>query len=123
MEIHLGAGEILMQPRLAVFRGEGGEAERRPNKPCEVWSLTGGKRQIERWAALLPEPRQGPDEDLDLTRLTAVWNGASDDYAEASVIGTTAVALRLMGWADGMPSAEQMAAALWRERDAKLTAG
>jgi anthranilate phosphoribosyltransferase len=123
MEIHVGAGEILGQPRLAVFRGEGGEAERRPNKPCEVWSLTGGERLVERWAALLPEPRQGPDEDLDLTRLTAVWKGASDDYAEASVIGTTAVALRLIGRADGMASAGEMAATLWRERDRELAAG
>jgi anthranilate phosphoribosyltransferase len=121
MEIHIGAGEILQQPRLAVFRGEGGEAERRPNKPCEVWSLIDGERSVERWPALLPEPRQGPDEDLDLARLTAVWSGGGDEYAEASVIGTAALALKLTGRASGMAEAEQMAAALWRERDRTLT--
>src|SRR5262245_36454512 len=36
MAIHQKAALLLNQPHMAVFRGEGGEGERRPNKPCEV---------------------------------------------------------------------------------------
>lgn len=120
LQIHLGAGAILGQRRLAAFRGEGGEAERRPNKPCEVWLLTDGERSVERWPALLPEPRQEAGEPLDPARLAAVWRGEADDYGEGAVIGTAALALRLVGRAGDMAAAEQLAAALWRERDRTL---
>jgi len=124
MEIHQGAALLLEQPHMAVFRGEGGEIERRPNKPCEVWTVHSGKTEVERWQPLLPEPRQAPDQEMELRDLAALWRGElRSDYAEAAVTGTLAIALKALGRAPTMEDAQSAAEALWRERDkAQLTA-
>ena len=98
MEIHRGAAVVLGERHMAVFRGEGGEVERRPNKPCEVWTVHDGEPGAETWAPILPEPRQAADEEMDIGRLVGLWHGdIEDDYAEAAVTGTVAIALKLMG--------------------------
>ncbi len=118
MELHQKAALLLGQPRMAVFRGEGGEIERRPNKPCEVLTVHDGAAGEERWPALVPEPRQAPEEDMNLDRLIAVLRGeASDEYGEAAVMGTLAIALRTLGNAETIEVAEEKARAMWRGRD------
>lgn len=118
MPIHQQAALALGQPKMAVFRGEGGEIERRPNKPMEVRTVIDGELGVEDWPAVLPEPRQPKDEDMDTGRLTEVWNGTiDDDYATAAVTGTLAVALRLLGRTEDIADAEAQADALWRARD------
>jgi len=119
MDIHAGAARILEMPRMAVFRGEGGEIERRPNKPTEVWLTVGAAEAIvEKWPPLLPEPRQAPDLEMDPANLFKVWSGEStDDYAVASVTGTMAIALRAMGKADTVEAAETAAREVWERRD------
>ena len=118
MAIHRDASILLGEQRMVVFRGEGGEAERRPNKPSDVIFLSRGKIAEERWPALIPEPRQGVDDNMDPARLEAVWRGeASDDYGEAAVTGTLAIALRAMGIDQDMEAAQAHAGHLWRVRD------
>jgi anthranilate phosphoribosyltransferase len=118
MNLHRAAGVLLGQPTLAVFRGEGGEIERRPNKPCEVLTARDGRLEEERWPAMIPEPRQAPDEAMDLARLGAVWRGEfEDEYAEAAISGTLAIALRALGVEADVASAEAHARDLWRSRD------
>jgi anthranilate phosphoribosyltransferase len=118
MQIHQKAALLLGQPHMAVFRGEGGEIERRPNKPCEVLTVHDGAAGEERWPALVPEPRQAPDEAMNLDRLIAVLRGeASDEYGEAAVTGTIAIALRTLGKAASIEDAEEQARAMWRDRD------
>jgi len=119
MDIHAGAARILGMPRMAVFRGEGGEIERRPNKPTEVWLTVGAAEPVvEKWPPLLPEPRQAADLEMDPANLLKVWSGAStDDYAVASVTGTIAVALRAMGKAESVEAAEALSREIWARRD------
>ncbi len=118
MAIHRGAGVLLGQPRLAVFRGEGGEIERRPSKPCEVMMAIDGRLEEERWPPIISEPRQAPDKSMDLARLGALWRGEIDDaYGEAAVVGTLAIGLRALGGATEVADAEQRAQALWSGRD------
>jgi anthranilate phosphoribosyltransferase len=118
MGIHQGAAVLLEQLHMAVFRGEGGEIERRPNKPCEVWTVHGGKTDIERWPPILPEPRQAPDEDMDFNDLRALWQGeTTNEYAEASVIGTLAIVLKALGRVNSMDEAQAVAHSLWADRD------
>lgn len=119
MDIHSGAARILNQPRAAVFRGEGGEIERRPNKPTQVWMTLGdAEAEIETWPALLDDPHQPADEQMNPDRLIDVWWGAdTDPYAIASVIGTLAVTLRTMGRAGSMEEAETRAREIWDARD------
>jgi anthranilate phosphoribosyltransferase len=118
MALHRGAGVLLGQPRLAVFRGEGGEIERRPHKPCDVMNAVAGELFDERWPPLIAEPRQAADEAMDLARLGAVWRGeASDPYGEAAIQGTLAIALRALGAASDVADAEGRAKAMWLARD------
>lgn len=122
MDIHSGAARILDQPRMAVFRGEGGEIERRPNKPTQVWISEGSAEPVvETWPALLPDPHQPTDEAMEIGRLEQLWQGRlHDPYAEASVVGTIAVTLRSMGKAGSMEEAEAAARALWAARDQRF---
>jgi anthranilate phosphoribosyltransferase len=118
LDIHQKAGLLLNQPHMAVFRGEGGEVERRPNKPTEVRTLHNGELAEEQWPTIIPEPRQTPEEDMNINRLPALWKGEStDEYGEAAVTGTVAVALKACGKADGIEDAQVMAEAMWRDRD------
>ncbi len=118
MGIHQGAAAILGYRHMAVFRGEGGEIERRPNKPCEVWTVHDGAQGCEDWPALLPDPRQQMDETMDVGRLGALWRGQIDDaYGHAAVTGTLAVALKLLGRAPSIEDAQSAAETLWAARD------
>ena len=118
MAIHRDAALRLGDARMTVFRGEGGEAERRPNKPCETLAVADGATAEARWPPLIADPRAGPDETLELDRLAALWRGeAEDDYATAAIVGTLAIALATLGVERDPASAERRAEALWRSRD------
>ncbi len=120
METHTEGGRFIGQPRLAVFRGEGGEIERKSSKPTEVWSLNGDTTTIDRWPRLLDDDTQRPDENMDVQRLARLWDGSEEDsYGEAAVIGTLAIALHLMGVAKTTVEADKAAAQMWQNRDKK----
>jgi anthranilate phosphoribosyltransferase len=118
MTIHQKAAALLELPHMAVFRGEGGEAERRPNKPCEVLTVHNGVMAEERWPVLLPDPRQVAEEDMNPRRLLALLRGEIEDaYGEAAVTGTLAIALKALGRADTIEAAQAEANAMWAGRD------
>lgn len=118
MATHRDAALLLGEKNMVVFRGEGGEIERRPAKPCETLGILDGVAMEERWPPLIKEPRQLPDEAMEVSRLLAVWRGEADDsYADAAVVGTLAIALRAMGLAPDIQMAQSRAEALWRGRD------
>ncbi|MBI5263331.1 MAG: glycosyl transferase family protein [Bradyrhizobium sp.] len=118
LAIHRDAAQLLGQPRMSVFRGEGGEIERRPNKPCEVITLQDGVVNDELWPPTMTDPRLAPDESMDLDRLGALWRGdIVEAYAEAAVTGTLAIALRTLGEASNPENAQAQAESLWNARD------
>jgi anthranilate phosphoribosyltransferase len=118
MAIHRDAALRLGEARMTVFRGEGGEAERRPNKPCETLAVADGAASEMRWPPRLDDPRSGASEDLDLDRLAALWRGETqDEYATAAVVGTVAIALTTLGVERERATAEARAEALWRARN------
>lgn len=119
--IHQGAASLLGIERAAVFKGEGGEAERNPDGVCVVRSVIGGRTSDEEWPAMFDGPRHLRDETMDVRRLVAVWRGdCADEYGEAAAIGTAAIALRTLGEADSIAAAEELARELWRERATPL---
>jgi len=122
MDIHAGAAQLLNQPHMAVFRGEGGEIERRPNKPTAVWTTHGtAAPKVETWPLLLTDGHQTPDGEMQVSRLVEVWRGEDDSaYANAAIVGTLAVALKTMGQAATIDAAEARAAELWRARNRSL---
>ena len=118
MTIHQGAAKLLGQPHMAVFRGEGGEIERRPNKPCKVLSVESGVLGAQDWPPMLSSSRQPHDEDMDIGRLVGLWRGeVADDYATAAVTGTLAIALKTLGRAGDLDAAQALAETLWAARD------
>lgn len=118
LTIHRDAAILLARERTLVFRGDGGEAERRPNKPAQIVTVQDGGYDDRRWPALPDAPAQPPDETPDLDRLAAVWRGdVADAYGEAAIVGTAALALCAMGEEDDPSRAHARAEAMWRARD------
>jgi anthranilate phosphoribosyltransferase len=115
---HQAAAQRLGQPFLAAFKGGGGEVQRNPEKPCRVVMLCNGKPGEEDWPALTANARHAwRDEPLDPSRLRALWEGVeAPDPSVAAVVGTAAVALRLLGRASSIEDAEESARDLWRNR-------
>lgn len=115
-DVHQQAAILLDQPHMAVFKGEGGEAERNPDSECPVLGVRGHEAVVETWPALFSRRHIAP-ETLDVPKLAALWNGEIDDeYGEAAVVGTTAIALRLLERATGPEDAQAQAQALWVNR-------
>lgn len=117
-DVHRDTAQLLGQKHMAVFKGEGGEAERRPHKPVVVQYLHDGVLSEESWPAMIPDHEYEKDEVMDLARLPRIWAGEeTDEYGVAAVIGTAAYVLRLMGRAATPEDAVAQAQAMWDARD------
>jgi len=115
--IHQQAAIQLKQAHLAVFKGEGGECERNPDGDCEVFSVHHGEASEEVWPAIF-KTRHLKDETMDVNRLLQVWQGKTDDeYGVAAVIGTAAIALKMMDKAESIDDATEKARTMWRDRE------
>ena len=113
---HQQAAVLLGDKNLAVFKGEGGEAERNPDAACTVKLVLKGAAQEEEWPALFAS-RHMKDDAMDVARLARLWRGEiSDEYGQAAVTGTAAIALRALGRADSMAAAQRMASEMWQDR-------
>ncbi|MBI5918443.1 MAG: glycosyl transferase family protein [Nitrosomonadales bacterium] len=116
-ETHQQAAALLGDHSMAVFKGEGGEAERNPDAACKVRMVLAGAVQEEEWPALF-DSRHIKDDSMDVARLGSLWRDeAEDEYGLAAVLSTAAIALRTLGRAQDMASAQALAAELWATRD------
>ncbi|WP_341326094.1 glycosyl transferase family protein [Methylotuvimicrobium sp. KM2] len=114
--VHQEAALLLNDPHVAVFKGEGGEVERNPDADCLVQSVKHGELYDEQWQRIF-ERRHVKSETLNPNQLAAVWQGdIVDEYGEAAVIGTAAIALKLLEKADSQERAIKMAEDFWRSR-------
>jgi len=114
---HQKAAALLGDQNLAVFKGEGGEAERNPDAICKVKLLLEGTMYEEEWPALFGS-KHLKDDTMDASRLAKLWRGdIVDEYGQASVLGTAAIALRILKRSLSMKDAEMLAAQLWNSRD------
>lgn len=114
---HQQAAADLGQAHAAVFKGEGGEVERKPEAVCSVYSVHDGVLGEESWPRLV-EGRQEQPEILDIEHLRRVWRGtAGDAYGELAVTSTLAIALRLLGKAENPEQAMALAGVCWERRD------
>lgn len=117
LPVHQQGAMLLGDRACAAFKGDGGEVERRPEKPCEVWAVMDGAPLREEWPALVGGVRE-KEEGLDLARLKAVWNGTEQDSdADAAIAGTIAIVLRYSGRAASVAEAEDRGRAVWAGRD------
>lgn len=116
LDIHQEGNLILGQPHMAVLKGEGGEVERNPDMHCEVRVVREGAAYTEEWPAMF-DKRHVNEDELNVKDLVEVWEGRlAHEYGEAAVIGTTAMALKLINKAGSIAEAETQARALWEAR-------
>lgn len=117
---HLDTARLLGQPAMAAFKGGGGEVQRNPEKPCRVAWLAAGASGEETWPALTPQAHHAwREEPLDPAGVVALWRGTRQAPGpEAAVIGTAAIALKLLGRARSQDEALSLARTLWVQRAA-----
>ena len=115
--IHRDAAIALGEKRTLVFRGDGGENERRPNKPCETLLIVDGVCEEARWPADVRTAADARRDDGPRQAGSSLARLQADEYGEASVVGTVALALWAMGVESDPARAQARAEALWRERD------
>lgn len=122
--LHRDAALLLGQPRAAMFKGGGGEAERNPAKPTIVAIAAEGVAGEDEWPALIADPTEGKGPiDLAPDFALALWTGAlGDPHAEAAVIGTAAIALKTAGAARTIEDAERRAREIWSARNRRSLA-
>ena len=114
---HQQAAQQLGDAHIAVFKGEAGEVERNPDTECTVSYCHNGVMTDEVWPALFAK-RHMKEATLKPERLPQIWRGEQqDEYAEAAIIATTAIALRLMEKAQSPDDAMQQAGNMWQTRD------
>jgi hypothetical protein len=71
----------------------------------------------EEWPALFSN-KHLKDETLDVSRLAKLWRGEiEDEYGKASVLGTAAIALRILKKSNNLQEAELLSEKLWESRD------
>jgi len=115
--VHQYAANLMGKERIAVFKGEAGEVERNPDTKCTVSYAIDGKTWDEEWPAIFGK-RHVKESSLDENRLGPFWRGEeTDEYAEAAITGTTAIALRLLNKAETPDQALQMAQDMWASRN------
>jgi uroporphyrin-III C-methyltransferase/precorrin-2 dehydrogenase/sirohydrochlorin ferrochelatase len=108
--LHRDAALLLGDDRVWSFGGDGGENERRPEKPVEIAAVEHGAARDFTVPPLIDTPstrETSPQPDA----LAALWRVGGDARAEAAVVGTMALALGLMG------EDPARADALWASRD------
>ena len=115
-ESHQQAAKQLGYRNSCVIKGEGGEIERNPDGLCLAKQIVDGVLCEEEWPALFPL-RHRPEETFDLDHFLAVWRGeAEHEYGEMAVIGTLALALRVLQRADNQQQALSLATDYWKNR-------
>jgi len=114
-DVHQGASQLLAANHTAVFKGESGEIERKPDANTTV-RLNRDGESIEMVWPRLQSDRQDNVDNPSALALKDLWRHDNDSYGRQAVIGTTAIALHLCQRAEDQDSALQLAAKLWQQR-------
>ncbi len=108
--LHRDTALLLGDARVWSFGGDGGENERRPEKPVDIAAVEDGVARDFTLPPLIDTPSGRETSPLP-DSLAALWREGGDARAEAAVVGTMALALGLMG------EDPARAGALWDSRD------
>ncbi|NOQ37045.1 MAG: glycosyl transferase family protein [Methylococcaceae bacterium] len=115
--VHQQAALLVGQQNMAVLKGEGGETERNPDVECLVQSVTNGELKDELWPPLFA--RRHPKADsLTPEELIHLWRGDEEnEFAQATIISTAAIALKILGKAATQQQAHELATEYWLKRN------
>ena len=115
--MHQQTAKLLGQNNSVTVKGDGGEAEIKPDNDCTLQWVKNGEYIDETWPRLVPK-RMLKETDLDPKSLLAVWRGEqSHEYGEAAITETIALCLHLMGKTTSVQASREAAVELWANRD------
>ena len=110
------AAELLGQNTLSIIKGGGGEFECHPSKDVTVFGLRKGRHIEHLCPAEMSETRRLHDTDNPVDA-HALWAGdLRDDFAQATVTSTAALALWTLDAAPTIAEAQALAQSLWAKR-------
>lgn len=116
-ELQQDTGAELGERRVMVLKGGGGEFERNPAKPILLYGLDHGQRYEQTVSPLIEETRRLADPAAKPGDLGRIWSGRlTDAFAEATVLGTAALALVAAGIEPDIEAGQIRAGALWSDR-------
>lgn len=94
--MHQETSRLLGTLNSLTVRGDGGEAELKPDTDTELHWILDSELSVQTWPRLYSQRFVKP-ENLALENLTALWRGSyQDQYAEGAVLATLAAVLRLL---------------------------
>lgn len=115
-DIHQQAGALLGY-QSGVIKGEGGETERNPERDLTLYRTNKEGLHEEIWPRILHQ-RQPQEKQLAVADMLNLWrDDQGTEYSKAAVIGTIAIALRVMNKAVDHQSAHAQAQTIWEKRN------
>jgi len=115
--MHQQTSAILGTQNSLTIRGDGGEAEMRPDAHCEIRWIKNGELSEERWQRIYAK-REVKDLELEVGKLPQLWRGEIvHAYGEGALISTLAATLILLGVSADFDSAQLKARQMWQKRD------
>ncbi|WP_207060966.1 glycosyl transferase family protein [Motiliproteus sp. SC1-56] len=115
--LHQQTAALLGHANSVTIRGDGGEAEIKPDGESSLQWLRQGEYCDQVWPRRF-ERRLIKEEALDPQDLLRLWRGEiQHEYGEAAAVETLAICLRLLAKADTDAKAREQADALWAGRD------
>ncbi len=120
---HQQAAALLGQAHAVVFKGEAGEAERKPEATCRVKTVHNGLLAESEWPRML-DGRQEKLETLATAELFKAWRDDDiSEYGRLAVQGTIAIALQLRSPSLSQEECLARASMTWQQRNRhRLTA-
>ncbi len=115
--LHAKTAQLLGQSNSVTIKGDGGEAEVKPDSDCTLQWLQEGEYREEIWPRRYPK-RLLNETELDINELPKLWAGEiKHPYGEGAIIETTAICLKLLSRAKETTEAQQLAEEMWLKRE------
>ena len=115
--MHQQTSMLLGHQNSVTIRGDGGEAEIKPDSDCTLQWVRNGEYVDDIWPRRLQQ-RLVKDTQMDTQVLLQVWRGEIEhQYGHAALLETLAVCLKLLGRVEQNDAAQKMALDLWEARD------
>ncbi|MCV6612999.1 MAG: glycosyl transferase family protein [Amphritea sp.] len=102
-----------------TIKGDGGEAEIKPESECDLQWSRSGEYSTSQWPRYYP--KRLVKQPLDTQDLVKVWRGdAEHEYGQGAVISTLAVVLQLLKKAETPEQCIELAEIMWARRDKQI---
>ncbi|NQZ33241.1 MAG: glycosyl transferase family protein [Oceanospirillaceae bacterium] len=115
--MHQQTSAILGVENSLTIRGDGGEAEVRPDANCEIRWIKNKQLSEQQWPRIYPK-REVRESELNVENLVQLWRGElTHAYGEGAVISTLAATLVLLGVCVEFDAAQTKASDMWKSRN------